>query len=74
MKVVVGPEQPFGLYDARYPNQRVMGRNYQAMWPAAAICKYYLKDGKKVICQFGGELVIRPLPYLSITKGDNLSL
>lgn len=72
MEIVVGPEQPFGMYDAEYPNRRLWGSNYYAAWSALASRKYRLKDGKKVICEFGGEMVIRELPYRSITKGDKL--
>ncbi|KAF9042720.1 hypothetical protein BDZ89DRAFT_1156035 [Hymenopellis radicata] len=73
MNLVNDPTHPIWMYDAAHPNRRNVSRIPQgSMWTALSYRKYMLKDGDKVICEFGGEWIIRPIPYRSITRGDKL--
>ncbi len=72
MNIITDPKSPIWMYDAASPNRRIYGSSGGSMWTALHYRKYLLKDGKKVICDFGGEWVVRTLPYRSVTKGDKL--
>lgn len=74
MKVLDDPNSPIGFYDAEYPNRRVYNRDDFAVWTGCQNRRYFLKDGEKIICEFGGETIVRALPYRSVTKGDKFDL